>query len=78
MRRDARITRDPRAVLERAPAVKQAALVIDGERSPPWMRAGVAQLAALMPAARHVVMPEQTHDVDPKRLAPLLLDFFAS
>jgi pimeloyl-ACP methyl ester carboxylesterase len=75
---DARITRDPRALLERASAAWQTALVIDGARSPTWMRAGVAKLARVMPAARHVSMPGQTHDVDPDLLAALLLDFFAS
>jgi pimeloyl-ACP methyl ester carboxylesterase len=75
---DARITGDPRGLLERASATRQPALVIDGARSPLWMRAGVAKLAQAMPAARHVSMPEQTHDVDAKLLAPLLLDFFAS
>ena len=75
---DARITRDPRALLERASAAWQTALVIDGARSPNWMRAGVAKLARVMPAARHVSMPGQTHDVDPALLAALLLDFFAS
>jgi pimeloyl-ACP methyl ester carboxylesterase len=73
---DARITKDPSAVLARAPAVAQPALLIDGARSPVWMRAGVTKLARAMPAARHVSMPEQTHDVDPKLLAGLLLDFF--
>jgi hypothetical protein len=57
--------------------MRQPALVIDGAQSPPWLRAGVAKLAQAMPAARHVSMPEQTHDVDPELLAPLLLDFFA-
>jgi pimeloyl-ACP methyl ester carboxylesterase len=75
---DAAITRDPAAVLARAPAVKQPALVIDGARSPAWMRAGVAKLAQALPSARHVSMPEQTHDVDPQLLAPLLCDFFGN
>jgi pimeloyl-ACP methyl ester carboxylesterase len=75
---DARITSEPQALLARASAAWQTALVIDGARSPAWMRAGAAKLARVMPAARHVSMPEQTHDVSPKLLAALLLDFFAS
>lgn len=74
---DARLAQDPAAVLAQARLVKQPALVIDGERSPAWMRAGVAKLASAVPAARHASMAGQTHDVDAKLLAPLLLDYFA-
>jgi pimeloyl-ACP methyl ester carboxylesterase len=75
---DARLAQDPAAVIARARLVKQSALVIAGERSPTWMRSGVEKLAAAMPAARHVSMAGQTHDVDARLLAPLLLDYFAS
>jgi pimeloyl-ACP methyl ester carboxylesterase len=75
---DATLTREPAQIVERARQVQQPALVIDGERSPAWMRAGTKRLAEALPNARYCSMPEQTHDVDPKLLAPLLLDFFAS
>ena len=74
---DARLAQDPTAVIARARLVKQTALVIDGERSPAWMRAGVAKLAAALPGARQLSMAGQTHDVDAQLLAQLLLDYFA-
>jgi pimeloyl-ACP methyl ester carboxylesterase len=75
---DARLAQDGAAVVTRARAVKQAALVVSGERSPAWMRSGVETLGAAMPAARHVSMADQTHDVDVRPLALLLRDHFAS
>lgn len=75
---DATLTREPAQILERARKVQQSALVIDGERSPAWMRAGTRRVAEALTNARYCSMPEQTHDVAPQLLAPLLLDFFAS
>ena len=75
---DARLAQDPRGIIARAGLVKQPALVIDGERSPAWMRSGVKELARAMPSAQHVSMAGQTHDVDAKLLAPLLLDYLTS
>jgi pimeloyl-ACP methyl ester carboxylesterase len=75
---DARLAQDASAVIARARLVRQAALVIVGERSPVWMRSGVERLAAAMPSARHVSMAGQTHDVDASLLAPLLRDYFAN
>jgi hypothetical protein len=40
------------------------------------MRAGVVSLARAIPAATHVTLPDQTHDVDPRAIAPQLLEFF--
>lgn len=73
---DARIARDPAAVLARAASVTTPALLLDGERSPSWMRAGVRALARAKPEARHVSLPGQTHDVEGHVLAPVLSHFF--
>jgi hypothetical protein len=73
---DVRLTSDAPAVLTRARALRAPALLLDGERSPPWMRAGVARLAQAIPDARSQSLAGQTHGVDPAVLAPSLRDFF--
>ena len=47
--------------------------VIDGGRSPAWMRNGNAHLADVL-GARYMTLPGQTHMVKPKVLAPALAD----
>jgi pimeloyl-ACP methyl ester carboxylesterase len=73
---DARLTRDAAALLARAPSLRTPALLLDGEQSPAWMRAGVEQLGRALPSARHVSLAGQTHDVSPSALGPVLLEFF--
>ncbi|NUW37364.1 alpha/beta hydrolase [Nonomuraea sp. SMC257] len=51
-------------------------LVIDGGKSPAWMRNGVRSLAETLPAARHRTLEGQTHMVKPAALAPVLTEFF--
>lgn len=53
-------------------------LVLDGGKSPTWMRNGMAALAAALPHARHATLPGQTHLVKPAALAPALIDFFGA
>jgi len=57
--------------------VTQPCLVLDGGKSPAWMRTGVAALAGLLPAATHRTLPGQTHMVKAEVLAPALIAFFA-
>lgn len=73
---DATLTRDPQSVLDRARALRQPTLLLDGDKSQAWMRRAVAKLAEVLPGARHASLAEQTHDVLPEKLAPALLDFF--
>ncbi|HET6703464.1 alpha/beta hydrolase [Amycolatopsis sp.] len=58
------------------PEVKVPALVIDGGRSPGWMRNGVASLAKVLPSAEYRTLPGQTHIVKAAALAPVLKEFF--
>ncbi|HEV8534304.1 MAG TPA: alpha/beta hydrolase [Candidatus Limnocylindria bacterium] len=52
-------------------------LVIDGGASPEWARHAVQALADQLPNAERRTLEGQTHDVDPKALAPVLQEFFA-
>ncbi|HEY0534089.1 MAG TPA: alpha/beta hydrolase [Actinoplanes sp.] len=51
-------------------------LVVTGGASERFMRDGGDALAALLPNATCEVIDGQDHNVDPKLLAPLLIDFF--
>lgn len=62
---------------ERWAAVTQPSLVLDGGKSPRWMREGVGALADLLPGARYRTLPGQTHMVKAEVLAPALIEFFS-
>ena len=51
-------------------------LVMDGEKSPVWMRHGMQSLAAALPNAQYRTLEEQTHNVKAKAYAPALVEFF--
>jgi hypothetical protein len=53
-------------------------LVIDGGKSPEWMRRGMQALADVVPNARRRTLAGQTHMVSAKALAPVLIEFFAA
>jgi len=53
-------------------------LVVDGGKSPTWMRKAMAELASSLPDAAHVTLPGQTHLVKAAVLAPELLRFFTA
>jgi hypothetical protein len=74
---DVRLTSDAPGILTRARALHTPTLLLDGDQSPPWMRAGVARLVQAIPEARSRSLAGQTHDVDPAALAPSLREFFA-
>jgi pimeloyl-ACP methyl ester carboxylesterase len=59
-------------------AVKAATLVISGGKSPQWIRNANAELAAVLPNARHSTLVGQTHMVKPAVLAPMLEEFFGA
>lgn len=53
-------------------------LVIDGEKSPVWMRNAMAALAEALPGASRTTLPGQTHLVKAEAIAPVLAEFFAA
>lgn len=65
---------------DRAPARWQSiaapVLVVNGDASFPFIDAGAAWVAAGVSGARRQVLPGQSHQFDPKVLAPVLAEFF--
>ncbi|SRR5579884_1556395 len=53
-------------------------LVVDGGASDAWMHHSADALANVLPHASRQTLAGQTHDVDPKLLAPLIIEFFKS
>jgi len=62
---------------DRWAAVGVPTLVMDGGKSPAWMRNAMRQLADVVPGAGYRTLRGQTHMVSAKVLAPVLADFFA-
>ena len=52
-------------------------LVMDGGKSPVWMRNATRALAGVLPNATYRTLDGQTHMVKPKALAPPLVEFFS-
>lgn len=61
---------------ERWSGATMPAMVIDGGKSPAWMRNAARELAGVLPRARYETLPGQTHMVQAKVLAPALVKFF--
>jgi pimeloyl-ACP methyl ester carboxylesterase len=57
-------------------AVRVPTLVMDGGKSPQWMRHGNRALALVLPNAQYRTLSGQTHMLRPKAHAPTLLEFF--
>jgi pimeloyl-ACP methyl ester carboxylesterase len=51
-------------------------LVVDGGASDPWMHHTADALAKVLPHASRQTLEGQTHAVDPKVLAPVIIEFF--
>jgi pimeloyl-ACP methyl ester carboxylesterase len=62
---------------DRWSGVKVPTLVIDGGKSPAWMRNTQKALASVVPGAKTQTLPGQTHMVSAKVLAPVVAEFFA-
>jgi pimeloyl-ACP methyl ester carboxylesterase len=58
-------------------SVTAPTLVVEGGKSPAWMRQGMRALADVLPNAKLRTLPGQTHMVKPRVLAPVLVEFFA-
>jgi len=66
---------------ERAGKITAKTLVMDGGASAeamPFMSASAEQVAKTIPGAQRQTVEGQSHDVDPKVLAPVLAEFFSS
>jgi pimeloyl-ACP methyl ester carboxylesterase len=63
---------------DRWASVTTPTLVIDGGKSPAWMRRANQALAAILPNARYRTLEGQTHRLKAKALAPILATFFKS
>lgn len=61
---------------ERWSSVTMPTLVIDGGKSPLWVRNAAKSLANTLPNAAYKTLEGQTHIVKPEALAPVLIDFF--
>ncbi len=61
---------------DRWAAVTISTLVMDGGKSPAWMRHSAAALARVLPNAQHQTLPGQNHMFGAAALAPTLLEFF--
>jgi len=51
-------------------------LVVDGGASDAWVHRGADALASVLPYASRQTLEGQTHQVDPKMLAPIISEFF--
>jgi pimeloyl-ACP methyl ester carboxylesterase len=69
---------DGSAPTKRAASVAVPALIMDGGASYPFMHVTALALAKAMPHAEHRTLEEQTHEVAPQALAPVLEEFFNS
>ena len=63
--------------LQRWAEVTVPTLVMDGGASPAWARNAVLALVDVLPDARHQTLADQTHQVAPEVLAPVLAEYFA-
>ena len=52
-------------------------LVADGGKSPAWIRNAMRALADVLPSAIHRTLEGQTHMVNAKAQAPMLVEFFS-
>jgi pimeloyl-ACP methyl ester carboxylesterase len=57
-------------------SVTVPALVMDGGKSPAWMRHANQSLATVLPNAQYRTLEGQTHMLKPKAHAPVLVEFF--
>ena len=62
---------------DRWASVTVPALVLDGGKSPTWMRKAMAALASVLPHAEHRTLPNQTHIIKAAVHAPVIREFVA-
>jgi hypothetical protein len=59
-------------------SVTMPTLVVDGGKSPAWMRNAMNALTNTLPNAKYRTLEGQTHIVKPAALAPVLTEFFTN
>jgi pimeloyl-ACP methyl ester carboxylesterase len=59
-------------------SIKAPTLVMDGGKSPTWMRHAMQALAQTLPGAIYRTLAGQTHMVKAEALAPVLIEFFTA
>jgi pimeloyl-ACP methyl ester carboxylesterase len=75
---DATIVGDLTLPTELVAAITAPALVIDGDQSPPVMRAAAQAVAETLPNGRSHSLAGQDHTIDPQATAPVVADFLAA
>jgi pimeloyl-ACP methyl ester carboxylesterase len=55
--------------------IEAPALVVNGGKSPGWMRTSVKALAGAVPGAKHEVVPGQNHMIKASAIAPVITGF---
>ncbi len=75
---DAEVLGDGAVPRDWAAKVAVPTLLLDGGASPDSLRGAAKAAADAIPAARYATLEEQTHDVAPGVLAPVLAEFFSS
>jgi len=73
---DNAIMGDGSVPIERMASVTVPTLVIDGGASPAFMHNAAQEAADALPNAQRRTLEDQTHDVAPETLAPVLEEFF--
>jgi pimeloyl-ACP methyl ester carboxylesterase len=63
---------------DRWSSVTMPTLIINGGKSPLWIRNAAKSLANILPNAAYTTLEGQTHIVKPGALAPVLYEFFIS
>jgi len=63
---------------DRWSGLRVPSLVLDGGKSPVWMRHGCKALADLLPQSSYRTLPGQTHMVKADVVAPVLIEFLAA
>jgi pimeloyl-ACP methyl ester carboxylesterase len=66
------------SVPDEAAMVKVPTILIDGTASPSALRDATSAAAEAIPQAQRRTLAEQTHDVSPDALAPVLIEFFSA
>jgi hypothetical protein len=55
--------------------IDQPALVVNGGKSPVWMKTSVRAVAAAVPGAEHAEVPGQNHVIKAAAIAPVIAGF---
>jgi pimeloyl-ACP methyl ester carboxylesterase len=74
---DVAITEDSALIMKRAATITVPTLVVGGEKSPRFLRLAVQAVVDVLPHAQRRLLEGQTHNVSAKKLAPVLMEFFA-